>query len=116
MILQGITSIRVRSRDTDVLVILLSFMPQFIELNDSVKVWLDFGMGDNRIIYFVNRAYSDLGESVCLALPFSTHQQDVTLRKLSSKSLRTVFEHWTKYDKVDEITWAFQQLSWLPTV
>ena len=42
----GILDIVVRSMDTDVLVILLSFMTQFLELNENVKIWLDFGRGE----------------------------------------------------------------------
>ena len=48
----GILDIVVRSMDTDVLVILLSFMTQFLELNENVKIWLDFGRGEGRRTYF----------------------------------------------------------------
>ena len=48
----GILDIVVRSMDTDVLVILLSFMTQFLELNEYVKIWLDFGTGEGRRTYF----------------------------------------------------------------
>ena len=48
----GILDIVVRSMDTDVLVILLSFMTQFLELNENVKIWLDFGTGEGRRTYF----------------------------------------------------------------
>ena len=48
MLLNGsIQKIFVCSVDTDVLVILLAFMPQLLEFKEDVHVWLDFGRGEN---------------------------------------------------------------------
>ena len=38
----NLTSIKVRSADTDVIVILLEFMPQFKLWNDHIIIWFDF--------------------------------------------------------------------------
>jgi hypothetical protein len=67
---QGILKILVRSVDTDVMVILLAFMSQLLEFNEEIQVWLDFGRGANRKTYNVNRIFNELGESLCLGLPF----------------------------------------------
>ena len=66
----GILDIVVRSMDTDVLVILLSFMTQFLELNENVKIWLDFGRGEGRRTYNLKQIFFGHGESLCFALPF----------------------------------------------
>ena len=72
--------IHVRSVDTDVMIILLSFMPQFLEYNENVDVWLDHGRGDGRKTYHINKLLNYtmnlviLCAWVCL---FSTHSQDV---------------------------------------
>ena len=38
-----ITKIKLRTVDTDFIVILLAFMPKFLELNENVCIWADFG-------------------------------------------------------------------------
>ena len=93
-------------------------MPQFMELDDTVKIWLDFGTGDKRKTYLVNKAYSDLGDAVCRALPFfhALSGCDSTA-SFFEKPKKRFFEHWTMYySRATEITGAFQQLSWLPTI
>ena len=59
----NLISIKVRSADTDVIVILLEFMPQF-------KLWCDLGTGVNRKTTSINSIYERLGKALCLALPF----------------------------------------------
>jgi hypothetical protein len=62
----SIQKILVRSVDTDVLVILLAFMPQLFKFKGDVHVWLDFGRGENRKLYDVNMIFREFGESLCL--------------------------------------------------
>ena len=52
--------------DTDVIVILLAFMPQFLELNENVCIWADFGTGDHRRLLSINDSYDELGDSISL--------------------------------------------------
>ena len=56
--------------DTDVFVILLAFMLQFLELNENVCIWADFGTGDHRRLISINDSYDELGDSICLGLLF----------------------------------------------
>ena len=66
----NLISIKVRSAYTDVIVILLEFMPQFKLWNDHIIIWCDFGTGVNRKATSINSIYERLGKALCLALPF----------------------------------------------
>ena len=48
MIRNDINKIKLCTVDTAVIVILLAFMPQFLELNENVCIWAAFGTGDHR--------------------------------------------------------------------
>ena len=88
----NLTSIKVRSADTDVIVILLAFMPQFKLWNDHIRIWCDFGTGVNRKAISINSIYERLGEALCLAIPLFeslTLSVDVTLLHTSSTTQRT---------------------------
>ena len=77
MIRNDITKIKLRTVDTDVIVIMLAFMPQFLELNKNVCIWADFGTGDHRRLISINDSYDELGDSICLGLLFFTVSQVV---------------------------------------
>ena len=68
--INDITKIKLRTVDTDVIVILLAFMPQFLELNRNVCIWADFGTGDHRRLLSINDSYDELGDFICLGLLF----------------------------------------------
>ena len=57
-------SIKVRSADTDVIVILLEFMPQFKLWNDHIRIWCDFGTGVNRKATSITSVYERLGKAL----------------------------------------------------
>ena len=63
----NLISIKVRSADTDEIVI---FMAQFKLWNDHIRKWCDFGTGVNRKATSINSIYERLGKALCLALPF----------------------------------------------
>ena len=109
MLEKGICNIKVRTLDTDVIVILLSFMYEFIQINELVCIMVDFGSGDSRRDISINRSFTSLGEAVALTGCDSTSA-------FYRKTKKTFFESWMNYPKYDELTMAFQQLSWLPTI
>ena len=92
-------------------------MPQFHEINEEVKLLLDFGTGDHRMVFNINEIYSDLGESICLGLLFfhSLTGCDST-SAFVAKTKNAFYHHWLRYDREEELNWAFQQLSWLPSM
>ena len=70
MIRNDITKIKLRTVDINVIVGLLAFMPQFLELNENVCFWADFGTGDHRRLISINDSYDELGDSIYLGLLF----------------------------------------------
>ena len=77
------------SADTDMIVILLEFMPQFKLWNDRFRIWCIFGTGVNRKVIGER-----LGKALSLArrqLPFPsfTLSVDVTILHTSSTTQRT---------------------------
>ena len=116
MLKNGISSITVRTLDTDVIVILLSFMVQFINIDEHVSIMVDFGSGDSRRTISINRSFSELGDAVCLGLPFfHTLTGCDSTSAFYKKTKKVFFESWIDYNKHNDLTDAFQHLSWLPT-
>ena len=116
MIRNDITKIKLRTVDTDVIVILLAFMPQFLELNENVCIWADFGTGDHRRLLSINDSYDELGDSICLGLLFfhCFTGCDSTCG-FFRKTKRFWYDLWMKRQAQDNITSVFQHLSWLPS-
>ena len=116
MIRNDITKIKLRTVDTDVIVILLAFMPQFFELNENVCIWADFGTCDHRRHISINDSYEELGDSICLGLLFFQcfTGYDSTC-SFVRETKRFWFDLWMKQQAQDNITSVFQHLSWLPS-
>ena len=54
MVQNDCKSIRIRTIDTDVVVIMLAFMPYLMFHDSGVEVLIDFGTGDHRRIISLN--------------------------------------------------------------
>ena len=65
----GYQSTSVRANDTDVLVILLAFMPSFLQINLSFKLILKSG-SDGKDIFNINNICTKFGEPRCRGLLF----------------------------------------------
>ena len=116
MLKNGISSITVRTLDTDVRVILLSFMVQVINIDEHASIMVDFGSGDSRRTISINRSFSELGNAVCLGLPFfHTLTGCDSTAAFYKKTKKVFYESWMDYNKHNDLTHAFQHLSWLPT-
>ena len=117
MLENQINKIIVRTGDTDVIIIILSFMSQFFLRNESTEILIDFGTGSSRRILDMNLIYEHVGESISLALPFfhSFTGCDSTA-SFYGKSKKFWYELWMKQiNEPEDITSAFTQLSWLPS-
>ena len=64
------TKILIRASDTDVVVLIVAFFEQFIQYNEDVDIWIDFGSGDHRRFISINRSYNLIGDSINLGLQF----------------------------------------------
>ena len=73
MIKDDVTCITVRSAHTDVLVILISFMPKFLVMSDKLKLWLDFGVANSIKLISINDCHENLGNARCLGTFICIH-------------------------------------------
>ena len=91
-------------------------MPQFLELNENVCIWADFGTGDHRRLPSINDSYDELGDFICLGLLFfhCFTGCDSTC-SFFRKTKRFWFDLWMKQQVQDNVTSVFQHLSWLPS-
>ena len=60
----------VRTVDSDVVVILLGFMSEFMAANPSVEITVDFKTSRWRKYISINSIYYNLGSDICSGLPF----------------------------------------------
>ena len=113
----GLKSINVRTADTDVIVIFLSYYLQFKEYASLSSIWIEFGKKDSKRFISLANAYNDLGESLCLAMPFffafcGCDSTTSFFKKTSSY----MFQIWMANSEEAELTATFQQLSWQPSM
>lgn len=64
----GISRISVRTVDSDVVVILLSFLSTFLDVNSNLELYVDYNTGSKRRNICLNTCYNTLGENVCKSL------------------------------------------------
>ena len=109
-------SIIIRTNDTDVVVLFLSFFEQFLQFNSQADIWIDFGLGEHRKLVSIKHSYDMMGDSICFALPFfhAFSGCDSTC-SVYHKTKNNLFDHWLTYPEHEVITAAFQQLSWQPS-
>ena len=70
IISKGYSKIMVHTVDSDVVVILLGFMSEFMAANPSVEITVDFKTRSGRKYISINSIYFDLGSDICSSLPF----------------------------------------------
>ena len=72
MLASGITKISVKTKDTDVIVILLGFISQFLDTSPNLKLYVDFNTGVYHKYICINDCQELLGKDICKEFPFST--------------------------------------------
>ena len=70
MILRNKHEILVRTVDSDVIIILLGFFPQFLHYSKQVNLSVDYGTGNFRRVVNINNCYQHIRESNALAIQF----------------------------------------------
>ena len=70
IISKGYQKITVHTVDSDVVVVLLGFMSEFMAANPSVEITVDFKTRSGRKYISINSIYSNLGSEICPGLPF----------------------------------------------
>ena len=98
-------------------VILLGFMSEFLEISPNADVSVDYNSGDARKYISITESYKKLGKDFCLALLFfhcfSGADATAAFYKLTKKAW---FNYWISFPMKDELTRCFQILSCCPTV
>lgn len=106
----------VRTVDSDVVVILVSFYPQFLLVDEEIQLIVDFGVANNRRFINIQDIYEKIGKDTSLALPFfHAFTGCDSTAFFFKKSKMVLFKSWMSSSCVNELTAAFRLLSWLPT-
>ena len=111
MATKGIKSAKVRSVDTDVVVIGTSLFDKF---GDLEELWVEFGVGKNKKWYPIHLVYKELGPDVALALLFFhafTGCDQVSFFGYCGK-----LKAWKTWKMFPEVTRTFKMLSNFPTL
>ena len=70
MISKCYSKIVVHTVDSNVVVVLLGFMSEFMAANPSVEITVDFKTSSGSKHVSINSIYSNLGSNICSGLPF----------------------------------------------
>ena len=70
LIENGISRISVTTGDSDVIVILLGFMQQFLKSMNELELIVKFKTSKNKRIISINSSYLELGDEICSGLHF----------------------------------------------
>ena len=70
IISKGYSKIMLHTADSDVVVILLGFMSEFMAASPSVEITVDFKTRNGLKYISINSIYSNLGSDICSGLPF----------------------------------------------
>jgi len=111
MVRNGIRLVKLRTVDTDVIVIGLSL---FEMITDLQELWIDFGTGKNRRFYAIHELYHNLGADKAKALAFFYAFTGCDQVSFFSNCGKT--KAWNSWNHFSEITATFKMLSTLPTV
>ena len=103
-------------RDKHVIIILLGFLPQLLQYNEDVMLSVDYGTDNFLIFININNCYQHIGESNALALQFFHALSGCDSTSFIYKKSKTVlFNQWMHSPKYEDLTEAFQKLSWFPS-
>ena len=69
-IARGFLKIIVRANDTDITIILMAFMPVFLQLCPSLQLTIYHGTGNNRVLFNLNHMATNFGKENCRSLLF----------------------------------------------
>lgn len=101
---QGMKSIKVRTVDTDVVIILVGAFFDLLQNQPMADTWIAFGMSKNYRFYSVNAIYNYLGKAKSRALPvFHALTGCDTTSFFKGKGKKSSWQAWQAYEEVTEI-------------
>ena len=100
---QGMQSIKVRTVDTDVVVILVGAFFDLLQNQPTAKIWVAFGMSKNYRFYDINAIYNNLGKPKSRALPvFHALTGSDTTSFFKGKGKKSSWQAWQAYEQATE--------------
>ena len=100
---QGMKSVKVRTVDTDVVVILIGAFFVLSQTQPLADIWVAFGMSKNYRFYSINAIYYNLGKQKSLALPvFHTLAGCDTTSSFNGKGKKSACQAWQAYEEATE--------------
>ena len=94
---------------------MLAFMPYLMFHDSGVEVLIDFGTGDHRRMISLNRSFDSLGCSFTKALLlFHAFTGCDSTSSFFGKTKTFWFNQLQSYPRKEEVTEAFENLSWTP--
>ena len=109
------SEIMVHTVDSDVVVILLLFMIEFMAANPSVEITVDFKTSSGRKYISINFIYSSLGSDVCSSLPlFHSFTGVDSTYSFFKQSVKDWFGKWLDFPMKEELNEKFRILSKCP--
>ena len=116
LIQNGFSKISVKIGDSDVIVILLGFMKNFMDATQDFKQIVDFKSSSGRKILSMNSSYIELGDEICSGVPFfhcfTGADSTTSFFKISKKDW---FSHWMNFPLRDSLTETFRKMIQCPT-
>ena len=108
-------NIHIRTVDTDVVVIMLAFMPHLTDHDKEVNIHIDFGQGDNRRLICLKQSFKSIGNSISNALLFfHAFTGCDSTASFFGKTKSYWFKLLQAYPRQQELIQTFEQLSWRP--
>ena len=112
----GFSNILVQTGDTDVILILMGFMEQFLETTGDVDITVEFKSSSGRKILSMNSIYIKHGQKICSALPFfhsfTGADSTTSFFKISKKDC---FSYCMDLSLHESLTETFMKLSHCPS-
>ena len=112
---KGHKSVVVRTGDSDIIVILLSYLEHFLTKESDLDIFVEIKTSGKRRIFDMVKCYSSLGKNVCKAFPFfhcfTGADSTTSFFKISKK---VWFASWMKFPFFDELCKVFIQMSYCP--
>ena len=106
---QGMKTVKVRTVDTDVVVILAGAFHELLVTQPLADIWIAFGRSKNYRFYSINAIYASLGEHKSIALPvFHAFTGSDTTSAFRGKGKKSAWQAWQAYEEVTE---TFEYLS-----
>ena len=101
--------------DTDVIVILLGFMVQFLDATPELELFVDFNTSKNKKYVSINYYYLSLGKETCFGLPFfHCFTGADSTSSFFKRSKKEWYSHWMNFPLRASLNAAFRKLSRCP--